>query len=89
MVFVPTNEADFAPGKGAAPRLLARKKGAFNATNEHWSLGLPSMRGDKVHLLYFSHVAPRSESLPIDEAVVLGRAYGVYVDGDLVTLGGA
>ncbi len=88
VVFTPTGEADFAQGKDKTPRLLVTKEGAFNATKERWTFGLPTQRGDKVHILYFSYVAPRSETPLVDQVKVVGRAYGVFVNGQLQPLGG-
>ena len=89
VVFVPTIPGDFAQGKDKTPRLLVSKAGAFNATRERWTFGLPSVRGDKAHILYFSHVAPRSEASRVEEVTVVGRAFGVFVGGQLQRLGGA
>ena len=88
VVFTPTGEADFAQGKDKTPRLLVTKEGAFNATKERWTFGLPSLRVDKVHILYFSYVAPRSETPRLDQVTVVGRAYGVFVNGQFQPLGG-
>jgi hypothetical protein len=87
-VFVPTAPADFAHGKDKTPRLLVSKEGAFNATKERWTFGLPSVRGDKAHILYFSHVAPRSETPRVDELTIVGRAFGVFVGGQFHPVGG-
>lgn len=87
VVFTRTAPADFVQGKDKTPRLLVSKIGAFNATKECWTFGLPSVRKDKVHILYLSHVAPRSEMPRIEEVIVLGRAYGVFVGGQLQLLG--
>ena len=89
VVFAPTPPADFAQGKDKTPRLLVSKLGAFNATKERWTFGLPSIRGDKVHILYFSHVAPRSEAPRVEEVSIVGRAFGVFVGGQLQPLGEA
>lgn len=88
VVFSPTGESDFAQGKDKTPRLLVTKDGAFNATKERWTFGLPTLRIDKVHILYFSYVAPRSETPHLDQVKVVGRAYGVFVGGQLQPLGG-
>jgi len=90
VVFTPTGAADFAQGKDKTPRLLVSKQegGAFNATKERWTFGLPTLRYDKVHILYFSHVAPRSEAPRLDQVTVVGRAYGVFVNGQLQPLRG-
>ncbi len=89
VVFTPTAPADFAQGRDKTPRLLVSKVGAFNATKERWTFGLPSTRGDKAHILYFSHVAPRSEAPRVEEVIVVGRAFGVFVGGELQLFGGA
>jgi ATP-dependent helicase YprA (DUF1998 family) len=89
VVFTPATAADFAQGNDKTPRLLVIKEGAFNATKERWTFGLPSVRGDKVHVLYFSHVAPRSEAPRIGDVAVVGRAFGVFVGGQLQLLGRA
>ena len=72
-----------------SPRLLVSEAGAFNATNDRWTFGLPRLRKDKVRVLYRSHVAPRSETPLAKDVKVVGRAYGVFVDGVLLKLGGA
>lgn len=89
VVFTPCPPSDFSVGQDRIPRLLVSKTVAFNATNARWTFGLPSLRGDKVHILYFSHVAPRSEAPRADDVVVVGRAFGVFVGGQLQRLGGA
>ena len=88
VVFKPTGEADFAQGSDNTPRLLVTKDGAFNATKERWTFGRPSLRGDKVHILYFSYIAPRSETPRLDQVTVVGRACGVFVGGQFQPLGG-
>lgn len=88
VVFAPAAAADFAQGKDKTPRLLVRNEGAFNATKERWTFGRPSVRADKVHILYFSHVAPLSEAPRVDEVTVVGRAFGVFVGGQFQPLGG-
>jgi len=89
VLFVPSMPTDFAQGSDKIPRLLAHKDGAFNATKERWTFGLPTLRVDKVHVLYFSHVAPRSEMARAQDVDVVGRAFGMFVDGQLQLLGGA
>jgi ATP-dependent helicase YprA (DUF1998 family) len=89
VVFTPCSPSDFAVGKDRSPRLLVSKTVAFNATNARWTFGLPTLRGDKVHILYFSHIAPRSEALRADDVFVVGRAFGVFVGGQFQSLGGA
>ncbi len=90
VVFTPTSGGDFVADRSdRVPRLLVSRAGAFNATGERWTFGLPSQRGDKVHILYYSHVAPRAETPRLSEVVVLGRAHGVFVNGVLQTIGGS
>jgi hypothetical protein len=84
VVFTKTGPTDF-PNEAAdqSPRLILSTDGAFNATNSRWTFGLPRVRDDKVHVLYVSHVAPRSESPRLASVRVIGRAYGVFVNGVL------
>lgn len=90
MVFTPTHQDDFVVGnKDHTPRLLVSKAGAFNATNDRWTFGLPRLRKDKVSVLYLSNVAPRSETPRAQDVRVLGRAFGVFVNGVLHKLGEA
>jgi len=90
VVFTPTEADDFAASnRDHTPRLLVSEAGAFNATNDRWTFGLPRLRKDKVSVLYRSHVAPRSETPLAKDVKVVGRAYGVFVDGALLKLGGA
>ena len=90
VVFTPTEADDFAASnRDHTPRLLISEAGAFNATNDRWTFGLPRLRKDKVSVLYRSHVAPRSETPLATDVKVVGRAYGVFVDGVLLKLGGA
>jgi len=90
VVFTPTHQDDFVVGnKDHTPRLLVSKAGAFNATNDRWTFGLPRLRKDKVSVLYLSHVAPRSETPRAQDVSVLGRAFGVFVNGVLHKLGEA
>jgi len=42
-----------------------------------------------VSVLYLSHVAPRSETPRAQDVSVLGRAFGVFVNGVLHKLGEA
>ena len=86
VVFSPAGESDFAQGKDKTPLLLVTRDGAFNATNQRWTFGLPSVRSNKIHILYFSYVAPRSETQLKDQVKVVGRAYGVFVNGQLQRL---
>lgn len=88
VVFAPTSEDDFV-SSDRVPRLLLSRASAFNATGERWTFGLPSQRGDKVHILYYSHVAPRAETPRLSDVVVSGRAHGVFVNGALQTIGGS
>lgn len=89
VVFVPTEVDDFVVvNSDHVPRLLVSRMGAFNATKEQWTFGLPSVRQDKIRILYYSHVAPRSEMSLTTEVAVLGRAHGVFVNGALQLVGG-
>ena len=82
VVFRPTQQDDFvATNKDRAPRLLVTRAGAFNATKARWTFGLPRLRKDKVSILYQSHIAPRTEAPRVEDVKVVGRAYGVFVDG--------
>lgn len=85
VVFTPTEADDFAAG---LPSLLVSETGAFNATNATWTFGRTGLRHDKVKILYVSHVAPRSEMPLAADVRVVGRAYGVFVDGVLEKIGG-
>jgi len=88
VLFTPTHDDDFVREPAdRVPRLLLHNVSAFNATGQRWSFGLPKERGDKIHILYHSHIAPRSEGHRLTEVKVLGRAYGVFVDGRLARLG--
>ena len=79
VVCVPTNENDFASGTNdRVPRLLASDNRAFNATGERWTFGLPSVRQDKVHILYYSYEAPRAERARRSDVRVIGKTYGVF-----------
>ena len=90
VVFEPAPSEDFVTdNRDRAPRLLVSKDGAFNATGERWTFGLPRLRKDKVHILYCSHVAPRSEASRLDAVRIVGRACGVFVNGILNKIGGA
>ena len=88
-VFTPAPPDDFKSGPhDNTPRLIISTDGAFNATGERWTLGLPSVQADKVHVLYLSHVAPRSETTRRSAVRVLGRVFGVFVNGVLQPIGG-
>ena len=89
VVFTPSTPTDFAHESDKVPRLLVHKEGAFNATKERWTFGLPSLRPSKVRVLYFSHIAPLSEMARVQDVEVVGRAFGVFVNGQLQLLGGA
>jgi ATP-dependent helicase YprA (DUF1998 family) len=90
VVCAPTTQDDFVSDRrDRTPRLLLSRAGAFNATRAQWTFGLPSLRNDKVHILYYSHVAPRAETPRASEVTVVGRAYGVFVDGILQVVGGS
>jgi ATP-dependent helicase YprA (DUF1998 family) len=66
------------------PRLMVSTNGAFNATRQHWTFGRPRLRDGKVHILYFSHTAPLSETALPENVRVVGRAYGVLT-GNVIT----
>ncbi len=84
VVFVPTEESTIVNvGNDRLPRLLTSRIGAFNATGERWTFGLPRKREDKVHILYYSYEAPRSEMARQSEIRVVGKAFGVFIDGAL------
>ena len=88
VVFVPTEKDAFAAGPNdRVPRLLVSSDGAFNATSERWTLGLPRVRNDKVHILYYSHKAPAFEAPRRSGVRVLGRAYGAFTGGVLKRVG--
>ena len=88
VVFLPTNEDDFAAGPtDKIPRLLVSKDTAFNATGEHWTFGLPILREDKVRIRYLSHKAPAKEMQRRSGVRVVGRAYGVFVSEILRQIG--
>jgi ATP-dependent helicase YprA (DUF1998 family) len=90
VVSTPTLQDDFVvSNKDHTPRLLISKAGAFNATNDRWTFGLPRLQNDKVKILYMSHVVPRSEMPRAKDVKVVGRAFGVFVDGVLKKLAGA
>lgn len=88
VMFVRSSQSgDFASSsRDRLPRLMVRNSGSFNATGRSWTFGLPRRRGDKISILYHSHIAPRSEVQPETEVKVVGRAYGVIVDGTLIRL---
>lgn len=88
VVFVRTAADAFSDGAGdRVPRLLVSGDGAFNATGERWTLGVPRLRGDKVRILYQSHKAPAAERPRQSDVQVMGRVYGVFVDGELKPIG--
>lgn len=88
VVFVPTAADDFGTGQDSVPRLLVSTTGAFNATGEQWTFGRPRPRSGKIHILYRSQVAPRSEVARVQDLRVIGRAYAVFVDSALTKLQG-
>jgi hypothetical protein len=89
VVFERSTGDDFATAlRDRIPRLLVSQDGAFNATGSQWTFGLPSIRDDKVYILYHSHVAPRSETHQFENVHIVGRAYGVFVNGVLQRLRG-
>ena len=85
VVFVHAEPGAFVhdPHNDQTPRLLVRIQGAFNATRESWTFGLPILHDGKVRILYNSRVAPRVEALCRSDVRVLGQAFGVIVDGVL------
>ena len=88
VIFTPSETTDFvASSTDHTPRLLVAKAGAFNATKDRWTFGLPRLRKDKVNILYRSHVAPSSEAPRAADVEVVGRAYGVFVAGVVRKLG--
>ena len=90
VVLTPTHPDDFVDGsRDFTPRLIVSRAGAFNATNDRWTFGLPRLRKDKVSILYRSRVAPRSEMPRAKDVKTLGRAFGVFVDGVLHRFGEA
>lgn len=86
VVFEPVDQDSFADSGDRRPRLLVRQDGAFNATGDCWTLGLATLRGQRVHILYNSYKAPASETLPRSEVKVIARAYGVFKRGQLTRL---
>ena len=87
VVFTPTQEQDFVENnRDRIPRLLVSNNGAFNATKKPWTLGLPRLRKDKVSILYHSYIAPRSEISRVGNVKVVGRTFGVFVNGVLQKL---
>jgi len=75
VVFEPTSPDDFTATKGdRLPRLLVSTEGAFKATRKRWTFGLTRVREDKVYVLYFSYVAPRSEMPRLETVRAIGRA---------------
>ena len=90
VVFVPVDQRELGADPGdQAPHLLVRSAGAFNATREPWTFGLPRQREGRVTIFYHSHVAPRSEALDRMEVRTLGRAFGVFVNGMFKSIGQA
>lgn len=90
VVFKPTHHDDFVvDNKDNTPRLLVSKTGGFNATNDRWTFGRLRLRKDKVQVLYRSDFAPRSETPRAKDVKVLGKAFGVFVNGALQKIGGA
>ena len=90
VVFVPADQRELGADLGdRAPHLLVRSAGAFNATRESWTFGLPRQREGRVTIVYHSHVAPRSEALDRAEVRTLGRAFGVFVNGMFKSIGQA
>ena len=80
--------------RGSSPRLVLSEGASFNATGCRWTFGIPTRRRNAsglelAHITYYSHVAPRSEAIPVSQACVFGRARGVFVDGVLKPVGGS
>ena len=88
VVFAPTEDDAFAVHGRDSPRLVVGRK-AFNATRERWTFGLPLLRENKVHIIYNSRIAPNAEDPRRADVIVLGRAIGVFVDGELQPIGAA
>ena len=87
VVFTPTEKDAFvADRRDTTPRLIVGSN-AFNATRERWTFGLPRLRGDRVHIVYRSHVAPLAEESRRSDVSVIGRVVGVFVDGELQPIG--
>jgi ATP-dependent helicase YprA (DUF1998 family) len=83
------HEDSSAMANDGVPRLLVSADGAFNATREYWTFGRPTLRAGKIHILYLSHVAPRSETALHQHVRVIGRAYGVLSGSVIKKIGSA
>ena len=81
VVFAPTDEPFADRRTDLFPRLIVGNN-AFNATSEYWTLGRPFLRNERVHITYVSYVAPKAEEHRVSDVKVIGRAIGVFVDGD-------
>lgn len=89
VVFSPTKPGDYAASvKGAAPRLLRSANVGFNATKKNWTFGFALLQGGRVKIQYRSEVAPPYEAAPAADVSVIGRAVGVFVNGQFQPLGG-
>ena len=87
VIFTRTEEDAFVSDRrDMNPRLVVGRN-AFNATRQRWTFGLPRLRGDNVHIVYRSHVAPLAEEPRRSDVSVIGRAVGVFVDGKLQPIG--
>jgi hypothetical protein len=60
----------------------------FNATKEGWTFGFALLQGNRVKIQYRSEVAPPYEAARVEDVAVVGRAFGVFVDGQLQALVG-
>lgn len=81
VVFAPTDEPFADRRTDRFPRLIVGNN-AFNATGEYWTLGRPFLRNERVHITYVSYVAPKAEEHRASDVNVIGRAIGVFADGD-------
>jgi hypothetical protein len=89
VVFSSAEPADYAASvRGAAPRLLRSAGVGFNATKEGWTFGFALLQGNRVKIQYRSEVAPPYEAARVEDVAVVGRAFGVFVDGQLQALVG-
>jgi hypothetical protein len=88
VVFQPTGTGEsLALANDGVPRLMVSTNGAFNATRQHWTFGRPRLRDGKVHVLYFSHTAPLSETALPENVRVVGRAHGVLTGNVIKKIG--
>jgi len=61
---------------------------ADDATRDIWTLGYALLQGNKVKIQYRSDVAPPYETARLEDVAVVGRAIGVFVNGQLQPIGG-